>query len=195
MGIKTEKPDRYFDEYVDFEDGLLGRRDGKGRKRSKKEGPTKSDKSQKKAQISKERAKRKLKVKVDIGKDISSFQKLDASNREIQVGKYLDWLNNSLWVAREPVIDEGDFKIDTFRSGKPGGQRRDKKRTAVRITHIPTRIFASNENQRTQPLNREAAEGALKVKLQEHYDCWKRLIDNSDEPVDLKNEVFRIITS
>jgi hypothetical protein len=117
-------------------------------------------------------------AKQKIAKHVDLFPEVTSAEGRSQVEKYLGWVADSL-SHHELTLNVGDIEYKTaVASVKAGGQKRQKTRTSVRATHLPTLISVKNEETRSLDQNKRAAYDNLRLRLTDHLSLWQTLSQN-----------------
>lgn len=115
-------------------------------------------------------------AKKKIAKHLAKFPELDTDKGKEQAEKYLAWVVESL-AQKFPHLTDEDIEYKTAVSSvKAGGQKRQKSRTSVRATHLPTLISVRNEESRNMVRNKRLAFENLYTRLTTHFSHWRTLL-------------------
>jgi len=183
------------EDYLDYEEGKFWRRIERPRRRKKRQ-PTAADKARREEEIRRAKEARVGEAEEKIKSHLLKFPGLETEEGKNQVEKYIKWVEDSLQLngAQFNPDDKDEVRIDYLVSSvKAGGQHRQKSQSAVRVTHLPTRISVQNQEERIAELNKKRAIEILAQRLEDHLEFWRTLIKNSSVPINVKEKVASLL--
>jgi hypothetical protein len=183
------------DDYIDYQDEIEAKTRHRLKKRQRKDKPrllTESLKQSRRQELESLRKERAERAEANLIKFLQRFPDINTDKGLSQAKEYSQWVHDSL-EEKEPqvVMDEIQFKY-TLSSAKAGGQRLQKKRTAVVAVHTPTTIRVRNEEERSAKQNKANAVKNLYQKLEEHLRLWKTL-SSYEKGIDVEAKVMGIL--
>lgn len=132
----------------------------------------------------------RLQYETGIHKAVGLDAKVNYNNVKVSVYPIIE--------LKQKIIDSKEIRTDIFHSGGAGGQNVNKVETAVRLTHYPTNIVATCQDERSQLKNKERAMKTLQTKVNEYYQ-QKQLKEISQQKKKLQNNknirVYNFITN
>jgi len=179
------------DDFSDYEEKWLEK--GKG-KRKEKGTPTKSEKKRSKQEIQAAKKIRAEEAEKEIAEHLSSsFKHPETDKNQKQIQSYIEWVKDSL-EFKAPRLNWEEVEVKSFvASVKAGGQQRQRTRSGVRLTHLPTLISTKNEDERSFEQNKQKAKLVLLEKLEEHLNLWQTLIENSPGKINIEKKIFNLV--
>ncbi len=165
-------------------------------KKREKTGPTASDRRQRTAEIQAAREARLKEARERIQSQLRERHfSTETREKEERLLRYIEWVEDSLSQGY-PLIKEDDLKFKgVIASVKAGGQHRQRKRSAVRVTHLSTSFSAKNEEERNFQQNKTLARKALYRNLEDHLKLWQTMIKNSTAPVDVTQMTMELLAT
>ncbi|MEW5757974.1 MAG: peptide chain release factor-like protein [Candidatus Omnitrophota bacterium] len=86
-------------------------------------------------------------------------------------------------------FDKRSIKVEFFKSSGPGGQHKNKKKTAVKLTYIPTRVTIRETRERSQTQNLKNALNKLDIKLKKLHKKGKKRVATKPTKISRENRL------